>query len=55
MKKILSIVVLSLLWNSVGFTDTKGIKKLKLIIEDVDRCSVTTKDIETRIKYILSN
>ena len=48
-------MVLSLLWNSVGFTDTKGIKKLKLIIEDVDRCSVTTKDIETRIKYILSN
>ena len=60
MKEFLAIIVLGLFWCSVGSADTRGIKKLILIVEDVTKksekvCLVARKDIETRIKYILTN
>jgi hypothetical protein len=59
MKKILEIVFLSLFMNSFAHADLKGISKMDLLVEDLNKkaisCGVTKEKIETSVKYILSN
>ena len=59
MKKILKIVFLSLFVSSFAYAELKGISKMNLLVEDLSSkaatCGITTKKIETSVKYILSN
>ena len=59
MKKILGIFFLSLFVNTFAYADLKGISKMDLLIEDLNKkaisCGITKEKIETSVKYILSN
>ena len=59
MKKILKIVFSSLFVSSFAYAELKGISKMNLLVEDLSSkaasCGITTKKIETSVKYILSN
>ena len=59
MKKLIGIIVLSLLFSLNAFADLKGITEMKLLIERLDPqdkdCGVTREQLETSVRYILSN
>ena len=59
MKKVLGIVILGLLLSGNAYADLKGILKMKLIVEELGieakTCGVTREQLETSVKYILSN
>ena len=56
-KKILSIIFVSLLVSGNAFATMNEVKKIRLLVEYLnDRpCNVTRESIETTTKYILSN
>ena len=41
--------------KSISYNDEQNITEINLIIEEDDECSITTSQIETEIKYVLSN
>ncbi len=59
MKKILLTVLLSLFLCGNTFAELKGIFKVKLLVEYLSeaakKCSVTREQLETSVRYILSN
>ena len=59
MKKILFSLFLILfsIWSNANSTSLNSIKEIGLVIEklDNDSCNVKSSDLETSVKYILSN
>ena len=59
MKKLLGIVVLGLLWCSIGFAENnlKGIKQFKLLVDQTGKCDGVDyiDDLTISAKYILGN
>tara|TARA_Y100001936_G_C15740136_1_gene490538 strand:- start:85 stop:534 length:450 start_codon:yes stop_codon:yes gene_type:complete len=41
--------------QSTSYNDEQNITEINLIIEEDDECSITTSQIETEIKFVLSN
>tara|TARA_B110000027_G_C16044582_1_gene267061 strand:+ start:39 stop:497 length:459 start_codon:yes stop_codon:yes gene_type:complete len=59
MKKLLSIIFVSLLLSGSAHATLKGINEVDLLVEqlspDGEKCSLTRRSIETTAKYILQN
>ena len=59
MKKLLSIIFVSLLLSGSANATMKGIFEVELMVENLSNyakeCSVTKQKIETAVKYILQN
>jgi hypothetical protein len=59
MKKLLSIIFVSLLLSGSANATMKGIPEMELMVENLGNyakeCSVTEQKIETAVKYILQN
>ena len=58
MKKLLSILVLSLLFGGSAYAETSNLKDINTFqfsVNEFDKCDVDTEDLKTSAKYIAAN